>query len=96
MILKIKKRKHKKKIINLMNIFNNTYIYFTYPRNIYLYKFQRFVNNTLFIYYKDYVYKESIKPIKELPIAAAVSHDYEEYNPIQLKILPDLCKKIRR
>ena len=52
--LKNKKRKHKKKIINLMNIFKNTYIYFTYPKNIYLYKFQRFVNNILFRYYKDY------------------------------------------
>ena len=32
-----------------MNIFNNTYIYFTYPNNIYLYKFQRFIYKILFI-----------------------------------------------
>ena len=49
MILKIKKRKHNKKIINLMNIFNNTYIYFTFPENIYLYKFQSFVNNIIYL-----------------------------------------------
>ena len=41
--------------------FNNTYIYFTYPRNIYLYRFQRFVKNVLFIYYKEYVYKAQME-----------------------------------
>ena len=100
--LKNKKRKHKKKIINLMGIFNNSYIYFTYPKNIYLYKFQRFVNNILFRYYKDYVYKAQLEypSIKELPTLAVISfgNDFyeEEYDPMQLKILLSLCKKIRR
>lgn len=94
--LKNKKRKHMEKIINLMYIFNNTYLYyFTYPKNIYLYKFQRFVNNKLFIYYKDYVYKASIKPIKEIPIVTEGGSDYEAYDPIQLKKLPSICKRIR-
>ena len=39
-----------------MSDFNNTYIYFNLPKNIYLCKFQKFVNNILFSYYKDYVY----------------------------------------
>ena len=98
--LKNKKRKHKKKIINLMDIFNNTYIYFTYPKNIYLCKFQRFVNNTLFIYYKDYVYKAQLQypSINKLPISVVITSYYnyyeQEHDPIQLKILPALCKKI--
>lgn len=31
------KRKHMKKVIRLINIFNNTYIYFHYPNDEYLY-----------------------------------------------------------
>lgn len=99
--LKNKKRKHKKKIIHLMYIFNNTYIYFTYPKNIYLYKFQRFVNNILFSYYKDYIYKAQLEypSIKELPTPVVIGFGYkyylEEYDPIQLKILLGLCKKFR-
>ena len=100
--LKNKKRKHKKKIIDLMYIFNNTYIYFTCPKNIYLYKFQRFVNNILFSYYKDYIYKAQLEypSNKELPTPVVISFGYEyyaeEYDPIQLKILLGLCKKFRR
>ena len=101
--LKNKKRKHKRKIINLMSIFNNAYIYFTYPKNIYLYEFQRFVYNILFRYYKDYVYKAQLEysSIKEIPVPVVISffkYEYyeEEYDPIQLKILPGLCKKFRR
>ena len=100
--LKNKKRKHKKKIINLMKIFNTTYIYFTYPKNIYLYKFQRFVNNILFRYYKDYVYKAQLQYsfVKESPIPVvlgfSVDDYYEEYNPIQLKMLPDICERKRK
>ena len=100
MILKIKKRKHNKKIINLMNIFNNTYIYFTFPENIYLYKFQSFVNNILFIYYKDYIYKAQLEySIKKLPIPSPVAFGFkyfnytEEYDPIQLKFLYVICTK---
>ena len=77
-----------------MNIFNNTYIYFTYPKNIYLHEFQRFVNNILFRYCKDYVYKAQLQYpfIKESPTPAEGCYEYECYDPIQLKILPSLFK----
>ena len=99
--LKNKKRKHKKQIINLMKIFNTTYFYYTYPKNIYLYKFQRFVNNILFRYYKDYVYKAQLEYpfVKESPLPAvlgfSVDDYFEEYDPIQLKMLPDICERKR-
>lgn len=99
--LKNEKRKHKKKIINLLKIFNTTYIYFTYPKNIYLYKFQRFVNNRLFRYYKDYVYKAQLEYpfVKESPFPAelgfSVGNYFEEYDPIQFKMLPDICERKR-
>ena len=97
-----KKRKYKKKIINLIYIFNNTYIYFSYPKNIYLYKFQRFVNNILFSYYKDYIYKAKLEypSVQELPEYVVISFGHkfyqEDYDPLQLKILYRLCKKFRR
>ena len=49
-----------------MEIFKNTYIFISLPKNKYLNDFQNFVNNILFRYYKDYVYKAKLKyyPIK--------------------------------
>ena len=97
--VKDNKRKNKKKIINLMNIYNNTYIYISLPKNIYLYKFQKFVNNILFSYYKGYIYKAQLQypSIKELPTPVVLILGFnsceEEYNPMQIKILPALCKK---
>lgn len=86
-----------------MAIFKNTYIFISLPKNKYRNDFQKFVNNILFRYYKDYVYKAKLKyyPIKELPrpkvlIFFTLNKNYEvKYDPLQLKILPDLCKKFR-
>ena len=86
-----------------MEIFKNTYIFISLPKNKYLNDFQKFVNNILFRYYKDYVYKAKLKyyPIKELPrlkvlIFFTLNKYYEvKYDPLQLKILPDLCTKFR-
>lgn len=78
-----------------MNDFNNTYIYFNYPKDKYLYKFQKFVYNTLFTYYKDYIYKAQLEYYsdKEIPTFASATLDDEDYDPLQLKILPALFKK---
>ena len=99
--LKNKKRKNKKKIILLMDIFNNTFFYVTYPNDMYLCKFQKFIYKILFIYYKDYIYKARLEYsyIKDLPKPVVVSLGFEyyqeEYDPIKLKILFFLFKKFR-
>lgn len=85
-----------------MSDFNNTYIYFNLPKNIYLCKFQKFVNNILFSYYKDYIYKAKLEypSVQELPEYVVISFGHkfyqEDYDPLQLKILYRLCKKFRR
>ena len=78
-----------------MSDFNNTYIYFNLPKNIYLCKFQKFVNNILFSYYKDYVYKAQLYyPFyEEIPSPAGGSYFEEFYDPIQLKFILTLNKK---
>ena len=94
--VKNKKRKHKKKIISLMSVFNNTCLYFTYPYHSYLYEFQMFVINIIFRYYKDYVYKAQWEYHfkEELPVAVAAGFDYESYGLIKLKILFYLFKSM--
>ena len=85
---KYKKTKHKKKVQNLMILFNNTRIYFSYPINLYLYEIQKYFNNILFIYYKDYVYKACLS----FTVVCGGENNEEEYYPIELKILPVLYK----
>lgn len=93
------KRKHMKKVIRLINIFNYTYSYFHYPNDEYLYRFQIFVKDKLFNYYKDYIYKAQMEYYykKELPWPSCIAfNEYgieEDYNPTQLKFIYDIFRR---
>lgn len=67
-----------------MKIFNITYIYLYCRRDNYFFKFMRFVKKILSSYKADLVYPFN----KKESIIALPSFCNEEYNPIQLKILP--------
>ena len=96
--IKTNKRKHKKKVIRLMSIFNNTYIYFHYPNDEYLYRFYIFVKRILFNYYKCYIYKAQMEYYKGgLPMPSIIAcNEYgleEDYNPSQLKFIYDIFRR---
>ena len=95
--IKRNKRKHRKKVRRLMDIFNNTYIYFRYPNDIYLYFFQKFVRSKLFYYYKDYIYKAQMEYYLKRPYAAVISfNEYgleKDYNPTQRKYINVIFKR---